>query len=163
MKTLWCKNQEIPSDRISHTWAPLKTGSSLAPSKGQLFLLYVLLQWHGPGLLLELHPAAVLSRPVRSGAGRCRGVLPPWSTQNTHRSVTVIVLSSAFKNTFLSAGGVLAIFFFFFFFRKFIIYLVYLVDRGHSIFINAFWEHFFQDLRKILILIIKRFRVLITA
>jgi hypothetical protein len=24
MKTLWCKNQENPSDRISHTWAPLK-------------------------------------------------------------------------------------------------------------------------------------------
>ena len=23
MKTLWCKNQENPSDRISHTWAPL--------------------------------------------------------------------------------------------------------------------------------------------
>jgi hypothetical protein len=25
MKTLWCKNQENPSDRISHTWAPLRT------------------------------------------------------------------------------------------------------------------------------------------
>jgi hypothetical protein len=24
MKTLWCKNQENPSDRISHAWAPLK-------------------------------------------------------------------------------------------------------------------------------------------
>jgi hypothetical protein len=24
MKTLWCKSQENPSDRISHTWAPLK-------------------------------------------------------------------------------------------------------------------------------------------
>jgi hypothetical protein len=23
MKTLWCKNQENPSDRISHAWAPL--------------------------------------------------------------------------------------------------------------------------------------------
>jgi len=23
MKTLWCKNQENPSNRISHTWAPL--------------------------------------------------------------------------------------------------------------------------------------------
>jgi hypothetical protein len=22
MKTLWCKNQENPSDRISHAWAP---------------------------------------------------------------------------------------------------------------------------------------------
>jgi hypothetical protein len=25
MKTLWCKNQENPSDRISHTWAPLNS------------------------------------------------------------------------------------------------------------------------------------------
>jgi len=25
MKTLWCKNQGNPSDRISHTWAPLKS------------------------------------------------------------------------------------------------------------------------------------------
>jgi hypothetical protein len=25
MKTLWCKNQENPSDRISHAWAPLST------------------------------------------------------------------------------------------------------------------------------------------
>jgi hypothetical protein len=24
MKTLWCKNQDNPSDRISHAWAPLK-------------------------------------------------------------------------------------------------------------------------------------------
>jgi hypothetical protein len=24
MKTLWCKNQENPSDRISHAWAPLR-------------------------------------------------------------------------------------------------------------------------------------------
>jgi|688.fasta_scaffold579288_1 hypothetical protein len=24
MKTLWCKNQESPSDRISLAWAPLK-------------------------------------------------------------------------------------------------------------------------------------------
>jgi hypothetical protein len=24
MKTFWCKNQENPSDRISHAWAPLK-------------------------------------------------------------------------------------------------------------------------------------------
>jgi hypothetical protein len=24
MKTLWCKNQENPSDQISHAWAPLK-------------------------------------------------------------------------------------------------------------------------------------------
>ncbi len=24
MKTLWCKNLENPSDRISHAWAPLK-------------------------------------------------------------------------------------------------------------------------------------------
>ncbi len=24
MKTLWCKNQENPSDGISHAWAPLK-------------------------------------------------------------------------------------------------------------------------------------------
>jgi hypothetical protein len=24
MKTLWCKNQENPSDRISHAWAPSK-------------------------------------------------------------------------------------------------------------------------------------------
>jgi hypothetical protein len=23
MKTLWCKNQENPSNRISHAWAPL--------------------------------------------------------------------------------------------------------------------------------------------
>ncbi len=23
MKTLWCKNQENPSDQISHAWAPL--------------------------------------------------------------------------------------------------------------------------------------------
>jgi hypothetical protein len=23
MKTLWCKNQENPSERISHAWAPL--------------------------------------------------------------------------------------------------------------------------------------------
>ncbi len=29
MKTLWCKNQENPSDRISHAWAPLKYGISL--------------------------------------------------------------------------------------------------------------------------------------
>jgi hypothetical protein len=27
MKTLWCKNQENPSDRISHAWAPLKVAS----------------------------------------------------------------------------------------------------------------------------------------
>jgi hypothetical protein len=25
MKTLWCKNQENLSDRISHAWAPLMT------------------------------------------------------------------------------------------------------------------------------------------
>ena len=24
VETLWCKNQENPSDRKSHTWAPLK-------------------------------------------------------------------------------------------------------------------------------------------
>jgi hypothetical protein len=24
MRTLWCKNQENPSDRISHAWAPLR-------------------------------------------------------------------------------------------------------------------------------------------
>ncbi len=24
MKTLWCKNEENPSDRISHAWAPLR-------------------------------------------------------------------------------------------------------------------------------------------
>jgi hypothetical protein len=24
MKPLWCKNQENPSDQISHAWAPLK-------------------------------------------------------------------------------------------------------------------------------------------
>jgi hypothetical protein len=24
MKTFWCKNQENPSDRISHAWAPLR-------------------------------------------------------------------------------------------------------------------------------------------
>jgi hypothetical protein len=29
MKTLWCKNQENPSDRISHTWAPLTQGRPL--------------------------------------------------------------------------------------------------------------------------------------
>jgi hypothetical protein len=27
MKTLWCKNQENPSDRISHAWAPFATFS----------------------------------------------------------------------------------------------------------------------------------------
>jgi hypothetical protein len=32
MKTLWCKNQENPSDRISHAWAPLRMGS---PMKGR--------------------------------------------------------------------------------------------------------------------------------
>jgi hypothetical protein len=37
MKTLWCKNKENPSDRISHTWAPLKvpptaTANSPAPN-----------------------------------------------------------------------------------------------------------------------------------
>ncbi len=26
MKTLWCKNQENPCDRISHAWAPLSDG-----------------------------------------------------------------------------------------------------------------------------------------
>ncbi len=25
MKTLWCKNQKNPSDRVSHAWAPLNT------------------------------------------------------------------------------------------------------------------------------------------
>jgi hypothetical protein len=25
MKTLWCKNQENPRDRLSHAWAPLST------------------------------------------------------------------------------------------------------------------------------------------
>jgi hypothetical protein len=30
MKTLGCKNQENPSDRISHTWAPLKDVTNVA-------------------------------------------------------------------------------------------------------------------------------------
>jgi hypothetical protein len=29
MKTLWCKNQENPSDRISHAWAPLTISYSV--------------------------------------------------------------------------------------------------------------------------------------
>ncbi len=31
MKTLWCKNQENPSDRISHAWAPLRQKLILYP------------------------------------------------------------------------------------------------------------------------------------
>jgi hypothetical protein len=33
MKTLWCKNQENPSDGISHAWAPLKLAKSANISK----------------------------------------------------------------------------------------------------------------------------------
>jgi hypothetical protein len=34
MKTLWCKNQENPSDGISHTWAPLNNYENCrSPSK----------------------------------------------------------------------------------------------------------------------------------
>ncbi len=29
LETLWCKNQEIPSDGISHIWPPLSNGCSL--------------------------------------------------------------------------------------------------------------------------------------
>ncbi len=29
MRTLWCKNQENPSDRISHAWAPLNINQKL--------------------------------------------------------------------------------------------------------------------------------------
>ncbi len=28
MRTLWCKNQENPSDRISHAWAPLNVSTT---------------------------------------------------------------------------------------------------------------------------------------
>jgi hypothetical protein len=36
MNTLWCKNQENPSDRISHAWAPL---SAHMPHKNSLICL----------------------------------------------------------------------------------------------------------------------------
>ena len=37
MKTLWCKIQENPSDRISHAWAPLKRGPiNQIPANGDL-------------------------------------------------------------------------------------------------------------------------------
>ncbi len=36
MKTLWCKNQENPSDRISHAWAPLMFNSSIITEKIKL-------------------------------------------------------------------------------------------------------------------------------
>jgi hypothetical protein len=38
MKTLCCKNQENPSDRISHAWAPLRE----AKKRGKLYsVLYI--------------------------------------------------------------------------------------------------------------------------
>jgi hypothetical protein len=36
MKTLWCKNQENPSDRISHTWAPLSKWRKVGRSSYEL-------------------------------------------------------------------------------------------------------------------------------
>jgi hypothetical protein len=34
MKTLWCKNQENPSDRISHAWAPLNKSEHMGKKFG---------------------------------------------------------------------------------------------------------------------------------
>jgi hypothetical protein len=37
MKTLWSENQENPSDRISHAWAPLKVRKNMGLAlKGKL-------------------------------------------------------------------------------------------------------------------------------
>ncbi len=33
-KTLWCKNQENPSDRKSHTWAPLRRTTGVNDTNG---------------------------------------------------------------------------------------------------------------------------------
>jgi hypothetical protein len=30
IETIWCKNEENPSDRISHAWAPLKSAANTA-------------------------------------------------------------------------------------------------------------------------------------
>ena len=41
MRTLWCKNQENLSDRISHAWAPLKNvEDQIGNVKKRMFLLY---------------------------------------------------------------------------------------------------------------------------
>jgi hypothetical protein len=40
MRTLWCKNQENPSDRISHAWAPLNVADEKLEEdiiSGQIF------------------------------------------------------------------------------------------------------------------------------
>jgi hypothetical protein len=44
MKTLWCKNQENPIDRISHAWAPLRGNDPpiICKKKNFLFLSSVL-------------------------------------------------------------------------------------------------------------------------
>ncbi len=41
MKALWCKNQENPSDRISHAWAPLSAFSLLLCQRLFLFHQYI--------------------------------------------------------------------------------------------------------------------------
>ena len=42
MKTLWCKNQENPSDQISHAWAPLScsVGPRRHAKKGKNNIFY---------------------------------------------------------------------------------------------------------------------------
>jgi hypothetical protein len=52
MKTLWCKNQENPSDRISHAWAPLNFLEKFN------FLLYISLKWI----------------PIQTGRTSCLGI-----------------------------------------------------------------------------------------
>ncbi len=56
MTTLWCKNQENPSDRISHAWAPLRcqaAHSIFKPFLAHLVLILILIlspyqmtKWH---------------------------------------------------------------------------------------------------------------------
>ena len=41
MKTLWCKNQENPSDRISHAWAPLNIDLVRMHTEHRSFILNI--------------------------------------------------------------------------------------------------------------------------
>jgi hypothetical protein len=41
MKTLWCKNQENPSDQISHAWAPLRISALLCNNCFHIKNIYI--------------------------------------------------------------------------------------------------------------------------
>jgi hypothetical protein len=77
MKTLWCKNQENPSDRISHAWAPLRRPSMLMElyrrNKEEVFVLLAELRRHRGSECTEflclacLHAAECMAHALHGG------------------------------------------------------------------------------------------------